>query len=142
VINQEVRKSALLDTFDTLETRSPAEREASLFARLPEVLKLAAKAPASAKRFDGIDLDSIRSREALASLPVLRKSDLPALQKTALPFGGFVADEPGSFGRLFTSPGPIFEPEAAISDPWRSARGLSAALSFRRGPATRSSNSS
>jgi phenylacetate-CoA ligase len=129
---QEVRKSALLDTFDSLETRSPAEREASLFARLPEVLKLAAKTPAYAKRFEGMDLDSIRSREALASLPVLRKSELPALQKTALPFGGFVADAPGSFGRLFTSPGPIFEPEAAISDPWRSARGLFAA-GFRGG---------
>ncbi|MEE1610974.1 phenylacetate--CoA ligase family protein [Microvirga sp. CF3016] len=120
------------DTFDSLETRSPAEREASLFARLPEILKQAAKAPAYAKRLEGVDLDGIRSREALASLPILRKSELPDLQKTALPFGGFVADALGLFGRLFTSPGPIFEPEAAISDPWRSARGLFAA-GFRRG---------
>ncbi len=132
MINQDIRKSALPDTFDTLETRSPAEREASLLARLPEILKQAAKAPAYAKRFESIDLDGIRSREALASLPVLRKSELSALQKAALPFGGFVADAPGSFGHLFSSPGPIFEPEAAISDPWRSARGLFAA-GFRRG---------
>jgi phenylacetate-CoA ligase len=120
------------DTFDTLETRDRAEREASLFARLPEILKQAVKAPTYAERFKGIDLDSIRSREALATLPVLRKSELPALQKTALPFGGFVSDAPGSFGRLFTSPGPIFEPEGTVSDPWRSARGLFAA-GFRRG---------
>jgi phenylacetate-CoA ligase len=38
----------------------------------------------------------------------------------------------GSFGRLFTSPGPIFEPEAAHADPWRGARALFAA-GFRPG---------
>ena len=120
------------DLFDTLETRDPAEREASLFARLPEILKRAAAAPAYQERLRGIDLDTIRDREALATLPILRKGELPALQKTALPFGGFVSDAPGSFGRLFTSPGPIFEPEAAHTDPWRSARGLFAA-GVRRG---------
>jgi phenylacetate-CoA ligase len=128
----EYGNTTLSDSFDTLETRDPAEREASLFARLPDILKQAAKASAYAERFKGIDLDGIRSREALATLPVLRKSELPALQKSALPFGGFVTEAPGLFGRLFTSPGPIFEPEAAISDPWRSARGLFAA-GFRRG---------
>jgi phenylacetate-CoA ligase len=122
----------LSDYFDSLETRDPAEREAALFARLPEILKRASLAPAYAERFKGVDLDSITSREALATLPVLRKSELPALQKTALPFGGFVSDASGSFGRLFTSPGPIFEPEGTVSDPWRSARGLFAA-GFRRG---------
>lgn len=122
----------MADHYDILETRDPAEREAALFARLPEILQQAAKAPAYAERLKDIDLASITSREALAALPVLRKSELPALQKAALPFGGFVAGAPGSFGRLFTSPGPIFEPEATTSDPWRSARGLFAA-GFRRG---------
>ncbi len=122
----------LSDLFDSLETRDPAEREASLFARLPEVLKRAAAAPAYAERLIGIDLDSIGDRAALATLPVLRKGELPALQKAALPFGGFVSGAPGSFGRLFTSPGPIFEPESATTDPWRSARGLYAA-GFREG---------
>src|SRR5687768_4382327 len=121
---QEDGKAALSDYFDNLETRDPAEREAALFARLKDVLKQAAKAPTYAERFKGIDLDSIRNREALATLPVLRKAELPALQKAALPFGGLVSEAPGWFGRLFTSPGPIFEPEATTSDPWRSARGL------------------
>src|SRR6202008_2518055 len=31
------------------------------------------------------------------------------------------------FARLFTSPGPIFEPEVAHADPWRGARALFAA---------------
>jgi phenylacetate-CoA ligase len=118
--------------YDALETRSPSEREADLFARLPGVLAAAAKAPAYAERFKGIDLTSITSRDALAELPVLRKSDLPALNKAEPPFGGFVASSAGSFGRLFTSPGPIFEPETACDDPWRGARAIFAA-GFRPG---------
>lgn len=113
--------------YDALETRSRSEREADLFARLPGVLAAAAKAPAYAERFKGIDLKSITSRDALAKLPVLRKSELPALHKDTPPFGGFVASHAGSFGRLFTSPGPIFEPEAATDDPWRGARAIFAA---------------
>ncbi|WP_373371373.1 phenylacetate--CoA ligase family protein [Microvirga sesbaniae] len=123
---------ALSDSFDTSETRDPAEREEALFARLPAILKRAAAAPAYAEHLAGIDLHGVRSREALARLPVLRKSGLPARQKAAPPFGGFLADPSGSFGRLFTSPGPIFEPEPAAEDPWRAARGLFAA-GFRRG---------
>ena len=113
--------------YDALETRSPSEREADLFAKLPGVLAAAAKAPAYAEHFKGIDLTSITSRAALAKLPVLRKSELPALHRDAPPFGGFVASQAGSFGRLFTSPGPIFEPEAACDDPWRGARAIFAA---------------
>jgi phenylacetate-CoA ligase len=89
-------------------------------------------APAYAERLKGIDPASIISRAALARLPVLRKSDLPALHKATPPFGGFVSGLPGSFGRLFTSPGPIFEPEPVHADPWRGARALYAA-GFRPG---------
>lgn len=122
----------MTDNFDDLETRDHAKREADLFQRLPETLRKASAAPAYAERLKGIDLDRITSREALADLPVLRKSELPSFQKLALPFGGFVAAAPGSFGRLFTSPGPIFEPEPNDQDPWRAARGLHAA-GFRPG---------
>jgi phenylacetate-CoA ligase len=89
-------------------------------------------APAYAERLRGADPAGVTSRAALARLPVLRKSELPALHKAAPPFGGFVAGPLGSFGRLFTSPGPIFEPEAAHADPWRGARALFAA-GFRGG---------
>ncbi|WP_257168527.1 phenylacetate--CoA ligase family protein [Bradyrhizobium sp. SRS-191] len=113
--------------YDALETRDPAEREQDLFGRLPDVLRAAMQAPAYAALLQGIDPQDITTRAALAQLPVLRKSELPALHKAAPPFGGFVAQSPGSFSRLFTSPGPIFEPEAAHSDPWRGARALFAA---------------
>ncbi|WP_425990513.1 phenylacetate--CoA ligase family protein [Afipia sp. DC4300-2b1] len=118
--------------YDALETRSPSEREADLFKRLPDVLRAAAKAPAYAERLKGIDPAALTSRAALAALPVLRKSELPALHKAAPPFGGFVSSPAGSFGRLFTSPGPIFEPESAVDDPWRGARAVFAA-GFRPG---------
>src|SRR6201993_4422353 len=118
--------------YDGLETREPSEREAELFSRLPGILHHAMAAPAYAERLAGIDPAAITSRAALARLPVLRKSELPALHKAAPPFGGFVATPPGAFARLFTSPGPIYEPEAAHADPWRGARALFA-TGFRPG---------
>ena len=122
----------MTDHYDALETRAPIQREAELFARLPEVLRRAMAAPAYAERLQGTDPASVTDRAALARLPVLRKSELPALHKSAPPFGGLVTGPLGSFGRLFTSPGPIFEPEAAHADPWRGARALFAA-GFRPG---------
>lgn len=113
--------------YDALETREQAAREADLFARLPGVLRSAMTAPAYADRLKGLDPATVTSRAALAGLPVLRKSELPALHKASTPFGGFVAAAPGSFARLFTSPGPIFEPEGRQADPWRGARALFAA---------------
>jgi phenylacetate-CoA ligase len=124
--------SAPANHYDALETRAPAAREADLFARLPQVLRKAMAAPAYAERLKGIDPATVTSRAALAGLPVLRKSELPALHKAVPPFGGFVAGPLGSFGRLFTSPGPIFETEPARADPWRGARALFAA-GFRPG---------
>src|SRR5450432_3226255 len=122
----------MTEHYDALETREPATRERDLFSRLPDILRKAMAAPAYAERLKGIDPADITSRAALARLPVLRKSELPALHKAAPPFGGFVADKPGSFARLFTSPGPIFEPEGRQADPWRGARALFAA-GFRQG---------
>jgi phenylacetate-CoA ligase len=122
----------MISHYDALETRDPTERECDLFTRLPDILRKAIVAPAYAERFKGFDPAAISSRAALARLPVLRKSELPALHKATPPFGGFVTDPAGSFGRLFTSPGPIFEPETTHRDPWRGARALFAA-GFRPG---------
>ena len=121
-----------MDYYDARETRPPAKREEELFSRLPGVLRSAMTAPAYAERLQGVDPAAITDRAALAALPVLRKADLPTLHKAAPPFGGFVPGLPGSFGRLFTSPGPIFEPEPIHADPWRGARALFAA-GFRPG---------
>ncbi|TKW75383.1 MAG: phenylacetate--CoA ligase, partial [Bradyrhizobium icense] len=122
----------MTEHYDALETRDHATREADLFARLPDVVRKAMEAPAYAERLAGVDPAKVTSRAALARLPVLRKSELPALHKAAPPFGGFVKAHPGSFARLFTSPGPIFEPEGTQADPWRGARALHA-VGFRPG---------
>ncbi len=47
----------------------------------------------------------------LSRIPVLRKSELAAMQRAAPPFGGIAATAPGRFKRLFASPGAIFEPQ-------------------------------
>ena len=113
--------------FDSVENCDPSHRQANLYSRLPDVLRHAMQAPAYAEHLKGINPAAIVSPATLAELPVLRKSDLPALHKANPPFGGFVAAQPGSFGRLFTSPGPIFEPESKQADPWHGARALHAA---------------
>ena len=113
--------------YDQLETRDPAERERDLMARLPALITSALKAPGWAKHLAGVDAKSVSSREALARLPVFRKSDLPALIKEGPPFGGLLPEPVSSYARLSVSPGPVFQPEADAPDGWRIARGLFAA---------------
>lgn len=114
--------------FDDLETRSPEAREGALLARLPSLIANAQRnAPGWARRLEGVDASTVFSRKALAALPVLRKSDLKELQQADPPFGGLTTSPPGRMGHLYMSPGPIFDPEGARPDPWRSARALWAA---------------
>src|SRR5215471_5501651 len=101
------------DYYDSLETRDPEEREREFFGRLPDFIALALSAPGWAKQLAIVDFYGLTSRAALARLPVLRKSDLTALQKEQPPFGGFNVTAPGKMRRLLMSPGPIFEPEGA-----------------------------
>ena len=122
----------MTDHHDARETRDPEVREADLLGRLPALLASALRAPGWARHLGPVDPAAVTTRAALAALPVLRKSDLPALHRAEPPFGGFLAEPIGGFGRLFTSPGPIFEPEGTGPDPWRAARSLFAA-GFRPG---------
>jgi phenylacetate-CoA ligase len=122
----------MTDHYDKLETRPAGERNEDLFARLPVLVAAALQAPGWREHLKGVDAKAVNSREALARLPVMRKSALPAMQKAAPPFAGFVPAANSSFARLFTSPGPIFEPEGTEKDPWRAARSLFAA-GFRAG---------
>ncbi len=120
------------DHYDELETRPPERREAALFAALPAQLRRAKLAPGLARILADVDPDAVGDRKALARLPVTRKSALIELQKAAPPFAGLNATAPGGLGRIFMSPGPIFDPEGRRADYWRLARALHAA-GFRRG---------
>ncbi|MGA7111128.1 MAG: phenylacetate--CoA ligase family protein, partial [Pseudolabrys sp.] len=113
--------------YDSLETRDAVVREREQFARLCEIIARAMSAPGWAKHLKGIDPKSIISRDSLAKLPVLRKSDISTLQKESPPFGGLNVAAPGKVRRLLMSPGPIFEPEGEGADWWGAARALYAA---------------
>ncbi|MCX7901725.1 MAG: phenylacetate--CoA ligase family protein, partial [Burkholderiaceae bacterium] len=120
-----------MDHFDARETRDPQAREAELLQRLPALIEAALRMPGWRAHLGAVDARAIDSRAALARLPLLRKGELIALQKAAPPLAGMV-ESLAPFGRLFTSPGPIYEPEGLQDDAWRTARGLFAA-GFRRG---------
>ena len=130
-------KEVMTSFFDAMETRTPAAREQALMAALPkQVVNAQKNAPAFAKLFKGVDASSITSRRALATLPVTRKSELVDLQKASQAhdvFGGFSALLRGpNMPRLFSSPGPIYEPEGTTRDYWRAGRAMYAA-GFRAG---------
>ena len=120
------------DHYDRLETRDPGERERSLMGALPRHIAHAKLNAAGWGRIlADIDPSSIRDRSTLARLPVTRKSELPALQKAERPFGGLNAVPAARIGKIFVSPGPIYDPGGG-GDWWRTARALFAA-GFRAG---------
>jgi phenylacetate-CoA ligase len=124
------------------ETRPPAAREAALMAALPAQVRHAQATAAMADKLAGVHAADIRSRAALAQLPVTRKTELLERQTAARsgernkandPFGGFSAigwramHGARAAKRVYQSPGPIYEPEGHDADYWRSARALNAA---------------
>ncbi len=110
------------DLFDALEARDPAARERDLMAALPALIAQAQTASGWASILKDVKPSEITTRAALAQLPVTRKSDLKELQNAALPFGGLNSTPTAKLGRIFMSPGPIFDPEGRGADYWRYAR--------------------
>ena len=119
--------------FDKLETRPAKTREAALMKALPGLIAHAKRrAPGLAEILKEANPAKIKSRDALARLPVTRKSDLGRLQKEDPPLGGLNATPVERLAKLFISPGPIYDPEGRGKDWWRTARGLFAG-GFRAG---------
>jgi phenylacetate-CoA ligase len=119
--------------YDSLETRDSAEREKALLAALPAQIAHAKKhAPGFSRILADIDPEAVDSRAALARLPLTRKSDLADLQKQQPPLGGLNATPLNKLAKIFVSPGPVYEPQGASPNWWRSARALFAA-GFRAG---------
>ncbi len=123
--------------YDALETRDPQAREAALMQALPQQVAHARTGSAAfAEILKDVDPASVTSRAALARLPVTRKTDLHQRQQAQRErdvFGGFSAVVFGAhMPRIFSSPGPIYEPEGKAQDYWRMARAIFAA-GFRPG---------
>ena len=119
--------------YDALEARDPEVREAALMGALPAVIAAAKEhCPAYRDLLSAVQPEKVTDRQALAELPLTRKSELIELQRRNPPFGGFAAVPVASLRRVFASPGPIYEPEARRQDYGRFARALFAA-GFRAG---------
>ncbi|SCA55578.1 Coenzyme F390 synthetase [Candidatus Terasakiella magnetica] len=118
--------------FDPLETRGQAQREEEQLSQLASQL---AHAKSNAAYFSDLlkEIDPVKvDRDLLASIPVTRKSDLVTQQREVPPFGGMSVSANGLMGRLFQSPGPIYDPEGREADYWRTSRAFHAA-GFRSG---------
>ncbi len=125
--------------FDALETRDHAAREAALMAALPGQVAHAKKSSAAFQQIlQDVNPAAVTSRRELARLPVTRKHELLERQQACRSaggnvFGGFSAVAYGpQLPRVFSSPGPIYEPEGGARDYWRMARAIFAA-GFRSG---------
>lgn len=99
-----------MKVFQDLEFRSAEQRRKDGLVALGETIRTAREEVAFwASRLPDPGLGPLKP-EALVSMPILRKAELPALQAANPPFGGLAAGEAGAFPRLFLSPGPIYEP--------------------------------
>ena len=122
-----------MEFFDNLETRDPAQREQELFAAVrAQIAHAQQHSPHFARALAGVGSADIKDRAALAKLPVTRKSGLIELQQAEPPFAGMTALPLAKLGRIFMSPGPMFDPEGRRADYWRLARAMFAA-GFRAG---------
>ena len=72
----------------------------------------AEKAPGLKSRFTAAEFDpaAVTSLADLSRLPVMKKEELLRIQREDPPFGGFLASDIKDVGRIYVSPGPIFEP--------------------------------
>ena len=96
--------------------------------QVPQLAAAARSSPGLARRLDeaGVGPDELVDVEALDRLPILTKDALLELQQADPPFAGMVADG-APVRRIFQSPGPLYEAELDVTDPWRWAPALRAA---------------
>jgi phenylacetate-CoA ligase len=122
----------MTEHYDAHDTRAPASaRPICSVACRPSLPRRSKRRPMRSACKASIQGAS-RAARPWRGCRILRKAELPGLQKASPPFGGFVSAPLSTFGRLFTSPGPIFEPEGRGDDPWGAARALHA-MGFRPG---------
>jgi hypothetical protein len=74
----------------------------------------------------GLETADLRTVADLDRLPIVTKDQVMDMQRASPPFGGLLSDD-ATLRRVYQSPGPIYEPEPNLDDPWRFARALSAA---------------
>jgi phenylacetate-CoA ligase len=119
----------------TKETLSAPERRRYQTRWLGELLAHAWEhAPGVRRRFEraGLTARALRTEDDLVRLPVIKKSELPDLQKADPPFGGFCTVPLSRVRKIFVSPGPIMEPMGPELSAWHAETALYAG-GFRPG---------
>ena len=127
------RKSGYYDR--ARETMSASARRQYQATWLRELIELSwQRAPGMRRRLEaaGLAPKDLRDPDALARLPVLKKSQMPDLQQADPPFGGFCTLPLSKLRRVFRSPGPIYEPMGPEAGGFRAETGLYAG-GFRPG---------
>jgi phenylacetate-CoA ligase len=119
--------------FDQKENMPQARRQSYYNQSLVKMIRLGYKKSSRLKKiFDerNIDPRKIKSVKDLEQLPVISREQLVKLEKEEPPYGGLSAPNVVT-DRIFTSPGPVYEPHLTEKDPiW--GRGYYAA-GFRKG---------
>jgi len=119
--------------FDTKENMTLSKRQSYYNQSLVKMVRLGYKKSSGVKKiFDERNIDplKIKSVNNLEKLPIISREQLVKLEKEEPPYGGFSAKDVMT-DRIFTSPGPVYEPHLTEKDPiW--ARGYYAA-GFRKG---------
>ena len=119
--------------YDAKEKTSLSKRQSYYDQTLAKMVRLGYKKASRVKKiFDERNIDplKIKSVKDLEKLPVISREELVKLEKEEPPYGGFSAKDMTT-DRIFTSPGPVYEPHLTEKDPiW--GRGYYAA-GFRRG---------
>ena len=119
--------------FDTKENMSLSKRQSYYNQSLAKMVRLGyQKSPTVKKIFDERNLQpsEIKSVKDLEKLPVISREQLVKLEMENPPYAGLCAKDMET-DRIFTSPGPVYEPHLTEKDPiW--GRGYYAA-GFRKG---------
>lgn len=92
------------------------------------------KAPGLVRRLkdNGVAAKDLVTHEDIRKFPILDKSQLPDLQAADPPFGGLITVPVGELRRIYSSPGPIYDPDGNLPSYYRWERAFSAA-GFREG---------
>lgn len=121
---------------DAMDKMPPEERQKYLNEQLRKLVAFAyKKAPTIKARLDkaGIKPSAVYSIKDLEKLSILGKDELVELYKIKPPFGGLVTAPIEKLGRVYVSPGPIYDPHHQDETFWRRNVHLAKAVGFRKG---------